>query len=298
MHFMHPQVTPTETFALPLPCPPELWKAKTAEKWKIEMDRNHPDHGVGTLQTSMDILFEASENRITAQCFEPNPFSMHILIYGISSAIVELNRSLKTASSRAVRLLKLEDFKLALTRWWGSFKNMDLKEQETEMAISALISYNFAYILIYADVDGISKAADIINEGNDAPALFHLADDAQINIAGQEAYSHTLEILRLCLDEQNDLSSRPPHGIYIEFLTVLVFWVSSMGLQHRKHQQQDWSQAGNSNSSGGMRAVIERENFRSANRPEDQVTMRGDVYRTMKTVKDDLACNSWHIGIL
>lgn len=61
------------------------------------------------------------------------------------------------------------------------------------MAISALISYHVAHILIHTDLSAILRAAGIA----DVAALNPTKEERRPNQVGQEARSHAMNIIRL-----------------------------------------------------------------------------------------------------
>ncbi|KFY01612.1 hypothetical protein O988_02645 [Pseudogymnoascus sp. VKM F-3808] len=285
IHFTYPNLPLASLLKLPLPCPPKLWNAKSPNEWKREISQIKPEEGTRHLQTSMRILLgdaQMSRNRIVRGDFEENPFYMYILIQGIASAVIELNQAMPSTSSNAVRLLKSADFKAALAQWWEHFNTMDDKMREEEMSISALISYHFTYILLYMDVNRIAMAARIPHARDNANPL-ELEGEAQANSGGGQVYLHLLEVLQLCLDEQHKPSLRPLHRGYTEFLTVIIYSVHLTELEYQKIQQPD------------RHRDRTREHLQPTT-PLDLITMKIDVHRTMRTVRDRLVCNSWELG--
>ncbi|OBT66627.1 hypothetical protein VE03_03895 [Pseudogymnoascus sp. 23342-1-I1] len=187
-----------------------------------------------------------------------------------------------STSSKAVRLLKSADFKAALAQWWDHFSKMEDKIREEEMAISALISYHFTYILLYVDVNRIVRAAGIPHAQDNADPL-ELDGEARPNSGGEQVHLHLQKILQLCLDERHKPSLRPLHRGYTEFLTVLIYSVYLAELEDQKMQQPDRHRDRTGGHLQPMAAL-------------DLDTMKIDVHSTMRSVQDRLVCNSWELG--
>lgn len=135
IHFTHPTLLSTGMLKLPLPCSPKSWEAKSANEWKATMSRSQAQQSIDDLPISLRALLgnnDESQSRPLLGDFEPNPFGMQIFVHGLLSAGLEFDYTMPSASSKTIRLLRLEDVKIVLSRWLYVFTKMDPKEQETE----------------------------------------------------------------------------------------------------------------------------------------------------------------------
>ncbi|RFU33989.1 hypothetical protein B7463_g2354, partial [Scytalidium lignicola] len=295
-HFMNTKPSSIDNFKLPLPCSSRLWRAKSSIEWNAGRTSYETWH-IGDLQSVMQLLLggnNSSTDLIMGLDFGRNPFSMQVLIHIIASAVVELNNSIQSSSSNAVRLLKAADFKTALTRWRQYFNKMDCNEREEEMSISALVCYHLSYILMNANFSRIETVAGVL-------VALEFGEDSQLNPSDQQLYSHLMEIFRLCFDEQNHHSRRPLHIIYTEFLTVLIYraYVASLEQQRPQGQVEDWDTGCNTKtrtSMGLIDEMIARDAARSMTKPQNVVGMKMDLNKIIRIVRDRLLRSSWELS--
>ena len=303
-HSLRPNILSTGVFDIPLPCSQRLWKAKTSIEWKTEMDNNDIQQRADTLSRVMESLLadgSSSVSQLVEERFLQTSFSMNILIHATAFGVIELNRSMPSASSKAIQLLKSADFKVALSRWLYCFDQMDRIEREEDLSRSALICYHLTYVLLDADINGILKAAGFHSHDDDVLALD--TDTTPLPYSGgYKVYLHLLNLLQICFEESNT-SPKPLHTVHTEFLTVLVFWAYAREVKHKEPQQQhsthdntDVTNDGRGNALYAIRDALQRENSRFNSNSPNLISMKEDLYKTALVVRDRLLKNTSEFG--
>jgi hypothetical protein len=251
---------------LPLPCSPGLWQAKTATEWERQMELARPTSRVSSLRSlrsAVELLLPAhcdhsrQRRRGTLQVFSSSAFTLQVLIHGLASAVFEHRfRGVDSGCAQGIHILKLRDFEEGLACWYDCFEHMSLDRSCTELARSSLITYHFVAILLRESLSDIQMAAGtayswgrVVTPQRAQEAFLPLVSTQPV---GQEAYRHALQILGLCLDDDQGrtekshsqaqipsrISLHPLHLTYNTFIAVLVLWAHTLGLSRLQSSRQ------------------------------------------------------------
>lgn len=295
---------------LPLPCPEHLWLAETAKDWRTEAtriqttSRGNPPYGLQAwlqelLSNKGDLLYNLMPSMDDSQ---PSPFAMNILIYALTSEVLEISNSVPSTYSKAIRRLKIEELGAALASWRDRFMRMDPTSQASEMARSALIAFHFASILLDVDLGSILGAGGGIHTGGTVTSSANNESFdflANSELASKEMRIHSLEIIGLCPDDQMPLKrslSRP----YTAFIAVNILWAHVVVLQHQSaNKQNDHKKAniGFSSDAQTMRDIISRRSSASS-QPQELNGMKRDARDLMQRVRGRLLENPGEIDAL
>jgi hypothetical protein len=164
---------------------------------------------------------------------------------------------------------------------------MDPKEHETEMAISALISYHVAHILIHTNLSAILRVAGAA----DVPTSKPTKEELHPNPVGQETHSHAMKAIRLCVDKLDGPSPKPLQRMYTAFLAVLVLRAHVVGI-HEEQVGQNYR----GYDTQPVKDIVQRERFRPFINLHELDTMKADIHKFSQIVRNKLAGSSWEIG--
>ncbi|RFU29581.1 hypothetical protein B7463_g6767, partial [Scytalidium lignicola] len=345
IHFMHPSLLSLGMIKLPLPCLPALWQAKSAVEWERQMEQTRQTNRAPSLRTlrgSIELLLPAhcdhSRQRLRGALlvFGSSAFILQVLIHGLASAVFEHKfRGINSGCTLGIQTLKLKEFEEGLQCWYSCFEHRNVVDHgSTEIVRSALITYHFVSILLKESLSDIQMAAGtayswgrVVTPQRAQEAFLPLVSTQPV---GQEAYRHALNVISLCLDddEQQERSTEQPkkmllhplHLTYNAFIGVLVLWAYALGLsrsqQHRQeHHTQIWVVEGgklkhlkakesydNNDESAGkgdtqeLVRILERGFARPVVVIQEIETIRTDVRRLMHIVRNRLDGGAWELS--
>lgn len=257
---MHPALLTLGMLKLPLPSPPSLWLAKSAADWSRQTEKSRPPPRTSSLRT----LRAALELLIPVHCTHPRPrrraalelfcssaFTLQILIHGLASAVFEHKfRGIEAGYSPSLQVLQVRDFEKGLANWMACFERLAPETGCTELARSALVTYHFTSILLRESLSDILMAAGaayswgrVVTPQRAQDAFEPLVSTQPV---GQDAHSHALKILNLCLEYEDGTANsagvgrllHPLHLTYNTFIAVLVLWAYALGLS-RTHSAKE-----------------------------------------------------------
>ncbi|KFY64612.1 hypothetical protein V496_03149 [Pseudogymnoascus sp. VKM F-4515 (FW-2607)] len=252
IHFMHPALLTLGMLKLPLPSPPSLWLAKSADDWSRQTKNSRPPprtSSLRTLRSALELLIPVHcthsrpRRRATLQLFCSSAFTLQILVHGLASAVFEHKfRGVEAGYSPSLQLLQVRDFEEGLASWMVCFERLAPETGCTELARSALVTYHFTSILLRESLSDILMAAGTAYSWGRAVTP-QRAQDAFLPLVstqpvGQDAYRHALKILSLCIEDEEGTANcggarRVLHPLYLTyntFIAVLVLWAYALGL--------------------------------------------------------------------
>ena len=262
-----------------------------------------------SLTSSLELLLSSERNHLTSgkESGNDNPnrssLNMNVMIHGLISEILDLDRGLPSASSKAIHLLKSNDLKAALNRWHLAFRLMEDTERENEMAMSSLIIYHFALVLLEIDLEEIkTQAATCLK---DRSAVTPLSGEQQFVSLGKshfveiapEVRGHALEIIRLCLQGENT-----PHksffAAYPAYACVLILWGDETNIECRRLAQNDNHDERRASSDPThddetLDDIITRQQNVWTNPTQGIQSMKSDVFNLMRMVRNRLRNSLW-----
>jgi hypothetical protein len=238
INFANTGSIPANLMKLPLPCAEKLWLAQTAAEWKNEvaqLQKLSSKPPSNSMASSLELLLSNGSGHLTsskenvAGDLSKSDFPMNVMIHGLMSEVLEVKRSLPSALSEAIHLLKSSDVKAALNRWYTNFSCMKDTEKQDEMAVSGLITYHFAFVLLEVDLEEIKEAVasvlkydSAVTSQSDEQGVGSLGKSDFVEIA-QEAREHALEIIRLYLQEENTPQT-PLFSTYPAYICAVILW--------------------------------------------------------------------------
>lgn len=297
VHFMHPKLLSARMLKLPPPCSSNLWRAKSAEEWKAEVVQCQNHQVMSCVEDYLEVLL-GGDGKFQSHLFmgggrKIDTLTMHILIHGLLAEILELNTGTLSASSKAIRLLKVDDINNALTRWLQFFVKLSHEERESEIGVSSLIYYHLARSLTYMDLSSILRAAGVAEVD-----LSSSADEEHPMTPGVDVHNHVSKIIRLCIMEPQASSSKPLERTYTAFLAALLLRAHIIGIG-KIHLDQDLqsqdisSDTDISDSARILINIIDGEYFESSSRFD---VMKADLQGFIVIIRNKLAGTFWEIG--
>ncbi|KAK2867899.1 hypothetical protein FQN49_003354 [Arthroderma sp. PD_2] len=327
VYFSHHALLSVGMMKIPLPSRQSLWDAPTAAKWEEEMrqlkktTRSRYFSLDSAVQSILSMKDAEHMREILHWHSSPSPLSLHILIHGITSAIGDAKyRSVSSSSSLVIRELQRLEFDSALAYWRDQFDQLSVSDQRCQLSWCALVMYDFAAVLLRNNLSDIQMAAgSAFSSGRTVtPQVAQAAYTRLVstNPVCHDSYLHALEVVGLCLEEENGSSGikpglgtplsqpRPLWQTYCAFLGLLVLWARALGLEN-KEQSRTASKVGLRQFSPRLvpptAATIlanmhhrEQAQFSAAS-VEVQV-LKSELRELIGTVSDRLSASSWEIS--